>query len=396
MSNLLSASAIFSYIGYIVIAIVVLLCMVLIHELGHYVAGKMLKFKINEFSVGFGPKLLQKKKKNGELISLRAFPLGGYCAFEGEDADGNENPESFNNQKPWKRLIVLFFGAFFNFISGILFSFILLISHGYDLVQVKTINETSINYGQNQEQILQVGDVFLGVEGNKIDFVNDKYLSNLITESVDKNYAKYDGEFLETLPNFTEDGKVYYLVKSPILYNIQRDGKKIDVQGYVNVVYDGETKECMGWTLMKNEKADEEEFSIQTYKYTFLESLVQAVPYACKWAWKVLVILFNLITGQLSLKAVGGPVTTIRVIASSTSQAGFTYILMLLPALAVNLAVFNLLPIPALDGFQMLFVGIEAVRKKPVKRKVVNMINNIGLIVLLGFVIIVDILQFIL
>ncbi len=396
MSNLLSASAIFSYIGYIVIAIVVLLCMVLIHELGHYVAGKMLKFKINEFSVGFGPKLLQKKKKNGELISLRAFPLGGYCAFEGEDADGNENPESFNNQKPWKRLIVLFFGAFFNFISGILFSFILLISHGYDLVQVKTINETSINYGQNQEQILQVGDVFLGVEGNKIDFVNDKYLSNLITESVDKNYAKYDGEFLETLPNFTEDGKVYYLVKSPILYNIQRDGKKIDVQGYVNVVYDGETKECMGWTLMKNEKADEEEFSIQTYKYTFLESLVQAVPYACKWAWKVLVILFHLITGQLSLKAVGGPVTTIRVIASSTSQAGFTYILMLLPALAVNLAVFNLLPIPALDGFQMLFVGIEAVRKKPVKRKVVNMINNIGLIVLLGFVIIVDILQFIL
>ena len=69
---------------------------------------------------------------------------------------------------------------------------------------------------------------------------------------------------------------------------------------------------------------------------------------------------------------------------------------MLLPALAVNLAVCNLLPIPALDGFQMLFVGIEAVRKKPVKRKVVNMINNIGLIVLLGFVIIVDILQFIL
>ena len=92
MSNLLSVSTVFTYIGYIILAIVVLLFMVLIHELGHYTAGKILKFKINEFSVGFGPKLLQKTKKNGEKITLRAFPLGGYCAFEGEGEDGAKNP----------------------------------------------------------------------------------------------------------------------------------------------------------------------------------------------------------------------------------------------------------------------------------------------------------------
>ena len=90
MSSLLSVSQTFSYIGYIVIAVLILLFMVLIHELGHYVAGKMLKFKINEFSVGFGPKIIQKTKKNGEVFSLRAIPLGGYCAFEGEDEDGKE------------------------------------------------------------------------------------------------------------------------------------------------------------------------------------------------------------------------------------------------------------------------------------------------------------------
>ena len=127
MTNLLSVSSILKYSGYILLAIVVLLFMVMIHELGHYVAGKILKFKINEFSVGFGPKLLQKTKKNGEKITLRALPLGGYCAFEGEDEEGNETPEAFNNQKPWKRLIVLFSGAFFNFLSGIIFSFILLL-----------------------------------------------------------------------------------------------------------------------------------------------------------------------------------------------------------------------------------------------------------------------------
>ena len=159
MSTLLSFSSTLKYVGYIFIAVLVLLLMVLIHELGHYVAGKILKFKINEFSVGFGPKILQKKKKNGELFSLRAIPLGGYCAFEGETEDGNENPEAFHKQAPWKRLIVLFSGAFFNFLSAIIFSFILLMANGYDLVEVKQIDSTSINY-----EILQENDVIYGIE----------------------------------------------------------------------------------------------------------------------------------------------------------------------------------------------------------------------------------------
>ena len=85
--------------------------MVMIHEFGHYIAGKLLGFKINEFSVGFGPKIFQKKKKNGEVFSLRTIPLGGYCAFDGED-EKSDSPTAFNNQKAWKRLIVLFCGAF--------------------------------------------------------------------------------------------------------------------------------------------------------------------------------------------------------------------------------------------------------------------------------------------
>ena len=173
ISTFLSFTSIFKYIGYILIAILVLLFMVLIHELGHYIAGKILKFKINEFSVGFGPKILQKKNKKGELISLRAIPLGGYCAFEGETEENKDNPEAFNNQKPWKRLIVLFSGAFFNFLSAIIFSFIVLISSGYDLVQVKKVDTTSINY-----EYLQTGDVVYGIENQKIDFVDDNYFAS--------------------------------------------------------------------------------------------------------------------------------------------------------------------------------------------------------------------------
>ena len=98
MSQLLSISSVFVSAMYIVLAIFVLLLMIMIHELGHYTAGKLLKFKINEFSIGFGKSIFQKTTKTGEKISLRLFPLGGYCAFEGEDEDGKDNPEASLNE----------------------------------------------------------------------------------------------------------------------------------------------------------------------------------------------------------------------------------------------------------------------------------------------------------
>lgn len=392
-SFLLNATQIFSYIGYILIAILILLFMVLIHELGHYVAGKILKFKINEFSVGFGPKLLQKKRKNGEIISLRAIPLGGYCAFEGE-GENNESANAFNNQKPWKRLIVLFFGAFFNFLSAIIFSFILLVSCGYDKVEVKNVGSNSINYGY-----LQSGDIILGVDGHKINFVKDDFVSVLITKSAQNKVINYTETNIADLPlnseyTFTNNDKTFYLDTQPITFKVKRNKKEIDVNAYVNLVYN-EAGEYSGWSLLKSNIEDKAEFDISNYKYSFFEALGESVPFTFKWAYKVLVVFGQLITGQLNITALGGPVTTVKTIASYTQQ-NFNYIFVLLPLIAVNLAVFNLLPIPALDGCQMIFVIIEWIRKKPLKQEVVNLINNIGLFVLFGFVIIVDILQFIL
>lgn len=387
ISTLLSFSSILKYSGYIIIAILVLLFMVLIHELGHYIAGKILKFKINEFSVGFGPKIFQKKNKSGELVSLRAFPLGGYCAFDGETEENKDNPQAFSNQKPWKRLIVLFCGAFFNFLSAIIFSFILLVSSGYDLVQVKNVDHTSINYN-----ILMSGDVIYGIEDNKIDFVDDEYFAQLISNHISTEYANYNGDITLEINKFTENDKTYYLVKTPIKFNIKRDGEKIERIGYVNTIYN-DKGEYAGWTMLSTNIENDVEFELQTYKYTFFEALGNAIPFTCKWAWKVLVIFGQLLTGQLSITSLGGPVTTVKMIANFTQQ---NMLLLLLPLIAVNLAVFNLLPIPALDGFQMVFVAIEWIRKKPVKQEIINIVNNVGLILLFGFVIVVDILQFVL
>ncbi|MBQ8615065.1 MAG: site-2 protease family protein [Clostridia bacterium] len=388
VSNLLSFSSVLKYGGYILIAILVLLFMVLIHELGHYIAGKILKFKINEFSIGFGPKIFQKKNKSGELISLRVFPLGGYCAFEGETEESKDNPQAFNNQKPWKRLIVLFCGAFFNFLSAIIFSFILLMSSGYDLVQVKTVAPTSINYGY-----FQTGDVIYGVNDTKIDFVEDKYFSSLVTVYLEENYDEYVGDITQESNTFTKDSKTYYLVERPIKFNVIRGDREMSVHGYVNAIYNDKGEYTSGWSLFTTYSENDEEFNAENYKYSFTESLTQAVPFTCKWVWKVLVVFGQLITGKLAITSLGGPVTTVTMIANFTQQ---NMLLLLLPLIAVNLAVFNLLPIPALDGFQMIFTAIEWIRKKPIKREIINTINNVGLIVLFGFVILVDILQFVL
>ena len=388
MYNFLSVSSVFGYIGYILLAIVVLLLMVLIHEFGHYTAGKILKFDITEFSVGFGPKLLQKKRKNGELFTLRLIPLGGYCAFAGENEDGTDNPKAFNNQKPWKRLIVLFFGAFFNFLSAIIFSVVALMACGYEKLQVKQIDATSINY-----TYLQQNDVIYGIEGQKFDFVKDNMFDSLVTSYGKNNYKTYQGSDITAEYSFVDGDKTYYMVPCEMDYMIKRDKQKLTQTGRINVVYNQEGK-MQGWSMYATYDSTGD-ITIGYYKSTFGEALVEAVPFTCRWAWKVLIIFGQLLTGRMSITALGGPVTTIKSMATMTMQS-FNFLFLLLPLIAVNLAVFNLLPIPALDGFQMIFVIVEWIRKKPVKREVINVINNIGLIVLFAFVIIVDVLQFVL
>ena len=361
--NLLSAvPGIISNIFYIFVAILILLAMITIHEFGHYIAGKKLGFKINEFAVGFGKKLYSKKLKNGEEFSLRAVPLGGYCAFEGEDKD-SANPQAFNNQKPWKRLVVLVSGATFNFISAIIFAIILLTAYGYDVPQITGIDELSPNFG-----IIQENDIVWGVGGEKINFVNDNLFTSLL--------AKYE---------LGED----------ITLNIERNGEKMDiiVELYQVPALDGEGNPIL----------DEENnpvlnsiigVSVKPYAFPFFQAIVRSIPFAFGMAWKILVFLFMLITGQAAFSGVGGPITTITTIATFT-QASFAGFLVLLPLIAANLAVFNLLPFPALDGSRMMFVTIEWLRGKPINPKVEGYIHFIGLMVLLALVFVADFFQLI-
>lgn len=378
------------YFLYILLAIVILLVMIVIHELGHYVAGKILKFKINEFSIGFGPQLLSKtNKKTGEKFTLRLIPLGGYCAFEdesglAEEESGErvvdpdtvfpeasnrvmppsvdelraeeapaEKPRSFVDEKPWKRIIVLFAGAFFNFVSAIIFSFIFILAVGFPAPEIVDLYKSDA--GTVYQEELQVGDVILAVNGTNVGIMNT-----------------YDD-----LTSVKDVGTEYVLT-------IDRGGEtvkaKVTVKRIVNTLNPDEPIDYVGLGFASQTRS---------IKCGFTYALTYCVPYTCKLAFLVLSSLGGIITGRTPLTSMTGPVGTVGAMA----QLGMTDLrnfLVLLPLIAANLAIFNILPIPALDGSKIIFTIIEWIRKKPVNRKVENIIHSVGLLLLFGFVIVID------
>ena len=374
ISLLADFASVMTMIGYIVLAILVLLVMITIHEFGHYTFGKIFKFKIDEFSIGFGKALFKKTLKSGEVFSIRLIPLGGYCAFAGEDED-DADPRAFNNQAPWKRLIVQFGGVFFNFVSAVIFAFILLIAFGYDVPQISGVDN------RYQDSTIQKNDIIREMDGVKIDFVTgdtaNVLLQNHYNSMTDEEKANYT-----TLTIGDHEYKQY----NNLSLTIERDGQlqEVMVNFFVETVAneDGTTTE----SLMVG-------FSTVPYKHNFVESLARCVPLAAGFAWQVLVFLWQLLTGAVGLDQIGGPFTTISTIAEY-SQVNIANLFVFLPFIAANLAVFNILPIPALDGSRMVFTTIEWIRGKPINRKVEGYIHFGGLIILFALVIIVDIYHF--
>ena len=404
--NLLSFASFIKSIGGVALAIVILLAMVTIHEFGHYIAGRILGFKINEFAVGFGPAIFKKRsKKTGEVFALRVIPLGGYCAFDGEDEEEtptekeeepfedfvpqeeneggmvalNEKEEEypqpkgarFNDQPPWKRIIVLVAGATMNYLLALVLLLIMVASFGVPKclmmpVEYKNDKTMTVPYAAWEDESLSGRDVLLRMDGEKI---------SMITDIVDVLRDKKAGETLTAQVLRNKDGE--WLKKTVTVY-LQADGVFADMSDGDAVR--SEIESCIGYDVYTT-----------TLKSGFWDTIGGAFAYSWDMATAVLKTLGQLLTGQLGLNAVGGPVTTIGAISNATgSWFSFLYIASFI---GVNLAVFNLLPIPALDGSKVIFCLIEWIRKKPVNRKVEAMIHFIGIIFLFGFAILVDLLQ---
>ncbi|MBR1983891.1 MAG: site-2 protease family protein [Clostridia bacterium] len=369
-NNLLANfSDIMAYAGYILLAILVLLVMITVHELGHYIAGKIFKFGITEFAIGFGPKIFSRQLKSGEQFSIRAFPVGGFCAFSGEDEE-SDDPKAFNNKKPWQRIIVLISGAFMNYILAV---FLIALMFGI--------------YGQAS---LMTGKVDVHPEYASEYSFSDK---DVIIKANGKNVY-----MLTDLMNATENKNKDDLINFTVIRN--REVKNIQVKLRSDTFYDNledvtKLYDAIGVHYEISESGEMTDSGMYStgVRLGFFRTIGRSFDYSIKIAGMVFTVIGELITGALGLKSVGGTVTTLGITAEAIKIGGFRYLLNVASLIGVNLAVFNLLPFPALDGSRVVFTAIEGIRKKPINRKVEGVIHTVGLMLLLIFAVFVDLQQ---
>ena len=376
-SCLLSFTGVMRTIGSVLLALVILLAMVTVHEFGHYIAGKIFRFKVNEFAIGFGPALYKHTKKNGELFSVRALPLGGYCAFEGEDEE-NPSPDAFNNKKPWQRIIVLVAGALMNYLFALLLIVVSFFSYGQLLLMTYRVDPADKTY----ELGIEVGglrfqdeDVILRCEGKNIYLTSD---------------------LLSVLSGKNEGDKVAFTVSRRT--ETGREVEEISVVLRADAHFENLTDTAPLWRALGIATQETEGGAVYlvasaSYRgFGFFETLGRSFGYSFRIGGTIFKVLGQLFTGDLGLEAFGGPITTIKLtseIASRSAQQFFE----IAAFIGVNLAVFNLLPIPALDGSKVIFTVIEWIRGKPINRKVEAIIHAAGFVLLIGFAILVDLLQ---
>lgn len=309
---------------YIVIAILIFGVLIATHELGHFAAAKMLGVKVNEFSIGMGPAIIS-KEKGDTLYSLRALPIGGYCAMEGEDDDSSD-PASFGRAAEWKKFVILVAGAAMNFLTGFLL-ILLLYSQSAGFIQ-PMFNGCLEGYGLEDCGLLP-GDIFLSLDGHKIRTYDDLsvYLSRA-GDTVDF-VVERDGAQVEL-------NDVYM----PLQQRVDEDGKETWLRGFT-----------IGQNVLPATVGNRIRFAW----YTAL-NIVRTV-------WNSVI---DLISGGIGLKDMSGPVgivdTMTQIGSQSETPAMAVWNLTYLAAfIAVNLAVMNLLPLPALDGGRILFLALNAV-----------------------------------
>ena len=332
----------------IIIAIIVFSIMILFHELGHFLLAKANGIRVNEFCLGLGPTVFGVQK--GETkYSLRLFPIGGACMMEGEDGDSEDN-RAFGKKSVWARISVVIAGPMFNFLMAFVFSFILLCNIGFDLPVLSGVSE-----GYPAEEAgLAAGDTIVKLGNTRIHFYRDI-----------RTYAQFHpGE------------------RVPVVY--ERDGKRYETQ--LTPQYDEEYGAYLYGFLGSTERT--KGGFLQNLQYSFYE-----VKY---WISATLGSLKALVTGQVGVNEMGGPVAIVGMIGEGYEQsvsygffAMFLQMLYITIFLSANLGVMNMLPLPALDGGRLLFLLLEVIRGKRIDPDKEGMVHFVGMMLLFALMIFV-------
>jgi regulator of sigma E protease len=330
----------------LVYSLIVFAVLIFVHELGHFITAKMFGVKVNEFALGMGPVLL-KKQKGETQYSLRAVPIGGFCAMEGEDEDSGDE-RAFNQKPSWQRAIILAAGSTMNVILAIVILSAILFSIG----QPSTVVDEVFTGSPAEVSGIIAGDRIVAIENQEIDKWDD------ITLAI--------GD-IEPEQN--------------IVIQVVRDRQEVTINSSTYQSEDGRTVVGITPTFVKNPG----------------RSLVDGV----KSTWAMLVsmvdILKQLFTGDIPATDLTGPVGIVYMVGDS-AKLGTSYVAYLAALISLNLAIINMLPLPALDGGRLLFLVIRKISGKRVTDKMEAKVHMIGIILLLALMVYVtwqDIIRFI-
>ncbi len=330
---------------YLIMMLLVFGVLVFIHEFGHFITARLCGVAVKEFALGMGPTLFSwRSKKYDTKYGVRLFPIGGFVSMEGED-DASESEGAFCNKSLWKRISIVLAGPVMNLVLGFLLMTVLVFSQG-------TLVSTTIaefQEGAISSEKLQIGDRIVEVDGTKVHTGNE-----MVYEILNQGYE-------------------------PIDIKVVRNGEKILLE---DVHFP--TMEDSGVTFGNYD-------FIPYAEQTNLPNLLKHSFYRSVSTVKMVFdSLVGLLSGRFGMDAISGPVGVAEVVGDAAKQ-GILDFLYIVTVLSINLGVFNLIPFPALDGGRLLFLGIEAVRGKPINRNVESYINFVGIMILFAFMIFVTV-----
>ena len=343
----------------IVVAVLVFLLIIMVHELGHFAAAKACGIYVKQFAFGMGPALFRKQGKETEYV-VRAFPVGGYCAFETDIEDFDEekgeivepNPRAFNRKPVWQRMIVLVCGPLMNLILGFIVVVIsLCTSEAIASTTVSEFREQSVSSSQ-----LMVNDEILNIEGLPI------YSASDITYKMQSSDRK------------NEAGNLVFDI------TVRRNGETVllkDVEFMTTNRQDGSSGVYFDFFVYRLEK-------------NFGNVVSMGFRESSSKARIVLLTIVDIVKGKYGLNDFSGPIGVGSVITEAVKTYTFSDFMSVMAFLSINVGVFNLLPIPGLDGARLIFLIVELIRRKPVKQQVEGMIHFAGMALLLLFIIVIS------
>lgn len=307
-------------------AVIVFTLLVVIHEFGHFIMARLSGVKVEEFAIGMGPKIWGYQAKE-TLYSIRAFPLGGFCKMLGED-ESNQDPRAFNNKPILNRIITIAFGPIMNlFLAVLVFSLI--------FTNVPIVSEVSENSPASKAGIV-TGDKILDING--IAITEWEQMRNIISENKGKEIAL----------TFQRDGET----KQVKLIPISREGEEGAIIGVSSSI---------------------------AYKGFSISQGIKDTSYVTS---EMIKFLGQLFTGKASMQYVEGPVKIVKRLGEA-ARVGTAVVLQFAGFLSLNLCIINLLPFPALDGGRLVFLVIEAIRRKPVDPQKEGLVHFIGFVLLM-------------